>query len=308
MINNLKMIDFSSVICFIIFISGFLYLQTINYNAEEKLIQLNTETERQKTELEVKNKTITDSIHYAKEIQNAALPKQQILNPYCSESFILYKPKDIISGDFFMFNVVEDHLIITVADCTGHGIPGALMSMLGISFLSESIRKPGLQKPNEILNNIRQQIKDALKQHDFSTKAKDGIDMAIVEINAISKKAEFSGANRPLYLFKKDDPQTLIEYKPNKIPLGIHTRETNFTSFEFQIEKGDTLYLFSDGYEDQFNDDGTKKMRSKTFKEQLVSIQNKSMKAQCEELEQLHTQWKGDEPQTDDILIVGIRF
>ena len=307
LINNLMMINFSSLLTFVILISGFLYLQRINLNAEEKMKLLILETQSQKSELEIKNKTITDSIHYAKNIQNAVLPKHIILKQYCNDYFIIYKPKDIVSGDFYTINIIDKQLIISIADCTGHGIPGALMSMLGMSFFSETLRKPEIKKPDEILTELRHQIKNALKQQDFTSKSKDSIDMAVVTINTDTNEAQFSGANRPLYLIKAKSTE-IIEIKPDKTTVGVHSKEINFNSLSFQIEKGDSLYLFSDGYEDQFANNSLKKMSSKQFREQLLSMQNLTMKEQQHKLEDLHEKWRGTEAQTDDILIFGIRF
>jgi len=308
LINNLMMINFSSLLCFIIFIAGFLYLQTINYRAEEKQLLLFKETQRQKVELEIKNQTITDSINYAKTIQTAVLSNTRVLDSLCSDYFIMYKPKDIVSGDFYMFNRIEDYLILVVADCTGHGVSGALMSMLGISYLNEIIKKPEIQTTNEVLDAMRTQIKLVMNQRNFSTDSKDGIDISIVVLNTKTMKAQYSGANRPLIIFPANSNSKFIEYKPDKMPVGIHNKEESFSAIDFDIQNGDTLYLFTDGYEDQFGGLHDKKMKGKTFREQLVSIQSKSMQAQHDELDCLHKAWKGNESQTDDILVVGLRF
>jgi len=308
LINNLKMINFSSLLSFIIFISGFLYLQTINFKAEENQLKLYDEIHKQKHELEEKNQTITDSIHYAKTIQTAVLSNTEILDYYCSDYFILYKPKDIVSGDFYLFNKIDDFIILVVADCTGHGVSGALMSMLGISYLNEILKKPEIQSTDRVLCAMRSQIKQVMNQKDLSTDTKDGLDISIVVINTKTMIAQYSGANRPLIVFPANSNSNYIEHKPDKMPVGIHNKEVDFTAIDFDIHKGDTLYMFTDGYEDQFGGLNDKKMKGKTFREQLIAIQNLNMNAQRAKLEHLHGEWKGSEIQTDDILIVGIKI
>lgn len=306
-INSLLMINYSSVLSFIIFIAGYWYLQHLNFNAEKRIYALLEETNIQKHEIETIHKTLTDSIHYAKGIQNAVLPKHDILKQYCTDYFLLYKPKDIISGDFYNIQVYYNQLIIAVADCTGHGIPGALMSMLGMSFLNQTLSKTGLKKTDETLNTLRTHIKTALKQSDFDSKTKDGIDMSIVIIDLDTLKAQYSGANRPILHIAASDTKTITELKPDKFPVGIYTRESNFSLHEFQLTKGDTLYLYTDGYEDQFGADHISKFKTKRFKEQILKIQSQSMSQQQTFIDDLHNSWKGKEPQTDDILILGIR-
>ena len=307
-INSLQMINFCSFLSFTIFIAGYWYLQHINFKAEERIYSLLKETNTQKIEIEVIHKTLTDSIHYAKSIQTAALPKQEIIKPFCNESFLLYKPKDIISGDFYMFYVYYNQLIISVADCTGHGIPGAMMSMLGISFLNQTLHKTGLKKSDEILFTLRNLVKTSLKQSDLESTANDGIDMSIVVIDMDTLKAQFSGANRPILMIKESDPKTIIEFKPDKNPVGIFSKETSFTSHDFQLSKGDTLYFYTDGFEDQIGSDHTTKYKHKNFKNLLLGIQNHHLSEQQNIIEKTLINWRGDEPQTDDILIFGIKI
>ena len=308
LLNDLRAINFSSLLSFIIFISGYLYLQQLNYNAEKQINNLLEETKQQKAELEQKNTTITDSINYAKTIQTAVLSNTHILDTECRDYFVLYKPKDIVSGDFYLFNKIEDYLILVVADCTGHGVSGALMSMLGISYLNEIIKKSEIKSTDHVLSEMRKQIKTVLNQNDFSAISKDGIDIVLVVVNTKTMEAQFSGANRPLVVIPADEKSEMIEYKPNKMPVGVHNKEEDFTAIDFKIAKGDTLYLFTDGYEDQFGGTESKKMKAKVFRDELLAIYKSPMQEQKQYLEQFYQQWKGNEPQTDDILLVGIRF
>lgn len=308
LLNDIRAINYSSLLSFLIFISGYLYLQQLNYVAEKQITTLLEETKQQKAELELKNTTITDSINYAKTIQTAVLSNTHNLDGNCNDYFILYKPKDIVSGDFYLFNKIEDYLVLVVADCTGHGVSGALMSMLGISYLNEIIKKSELLSTSNILSEMRKNIKTVLNQNDFSAISKDGIDIVLVVVNTKTMEAQFSGANRPLVVISADVNPEVFEYKPNKMPVGVHNKEEDFTTIDFTIAKGDTLYLFTDGYEDQFGGTGSKKMKSKVLRDELLAIHKTPMQNQKQHLEQFYQQWKGNEPQTDDILLVGIRF
>ena len=297
------------------------------------------EIERQKVEevkkiIEEKNKNITDSINYALKIQEALIPKVKTVRQYFNDSFILFKPRDIVSGDFYWIAEVENQIIITVADCTGHGVPGAFMSMLGIAILKEIVVKEYITQPALILKRLRKEIINVLHQTGAEGEQIDGMDMALcaIELTPLSTslktcfpspneegnccKMQFAGANNPLYIIHTDNSDlttfqklsNLDEIKGDKMPIAIHRIMENFTNNEIQIYKGDTIYLFSDGYADQFGGDENKKITSKRFKMLLTEIQQLSMEKQKVALEKFLFSWKGNNEQIDDITVVGIKL
>ncbi|NSW46609.1 MAG: tetratricopeptide repeat protein, partial [Bacteroidales bacterium] len=201
---------------------------------------------KQKEHIEFYHKRQTDSINYAKRIQEAVLPISKMARSILGEHFILFKPKDIVSGDFYWTTQIDNMLIVAVADCTGHGVPGAFMSMLGISFLNEIVRKKEMTKANDVLNELRKEIINALQQKGIAGEQKDGMDIALIAINKNTLQCQFAGANNPLYLVRKaqNEPTAnyeLIEYKGDKMPVAIHIIMNNFTNYEFQLEQGDML-------------------------------------------------------------------
>lgn len=307
-VDNYGIINRNAFMSFILISMGCIYLQRLNIHAEKKIYSLFQESNEQKLILEEKNHTITQSITYARYIQKAVLSRPEVLTGYCSDHFLLFQPKDIVSGDFWLFKTFDNKLVVSVADGTGHGVPGAFLSMLGISFLSEVVRKSQNNTPAQALVDLRSQIKLALHQQDFSSELHDGMDMALVYIDTQTGIAEFAGARRPLLLIKASNPKEIVEYKPDRMPIGIYETETAFTNHSIKLEKGDTLYLFTDGYEDQFGEVANVRYKSKTFRETLLSIQSMSMSEQRNHLETIHRKWRGGEDQTDDILVVGIKI
>lgn len=279
----------------------------------EKIVSQNRQLEAQSNEISiqrdlllVQKQNITDSILYASHIQKALLPSDDILNDIFSDHFIYYKPRDIIGGDFYYVKKIENTLVLAVADCTGHGVPGALLSMLGISYLNEIIHTKELSETNTILNEMRDKIKLALHQSNQSREAKDGMDMALIAIDLSSKILKYSGANNPVYIIRDSE---LIELKADKMPIGIQPREKpNFTNLEFQLQKDDCIYLFSDGYADQIDKESMKKFSLKNFQKLLLNISNWSMSEQRTELENVIDNWRNNEDQTDDMLVVGVRI
>jgi len=267
---------------------------------------------KQKEHIEYYNKKLTDSISYAKKIQEAVLPNSEQSRSILGNHFILFKPKDIVSGDFYWATQIDEWLIACVADCTGHGVPGAFMSMLGISFLNEIVRKKEITKTNDALNALRKEIIQALQQKGIQNEQKDGMDIAFVAINKQTLQCQYSGANNPLYIIKKKKTEIqeyeLIELKPDKMPVAIHVYMESFTYNEIQLEKGDCLYLFSDGYADQFNGKTGKKFMNKRFKELLITNADKTMDEQKQILENTIVEWMGDTEQTDDITVMGLKI
>jgi serine phosphatase RsbU (regulator of sigma subunit)/tetratricopeptide (TPR) repeat protein len=283
----------------------------------------------QKDHIEEIHKKITDSINYAKRIQEAVLPMSDTARSILGEHFILFKPKDIVSGDFYWATQINEWLIVAVADCTGHGVPGAFMSMLGISFLNEIVRKKEITKSNQVLNELRKEVINALQQRGVQSEQKDGMDIVLIAINKTTMQCQFSGANNPLYVVKKfenlkmcqfeNEPSSsnqpisssthqLIEYKGDKMPVAIHPVMNDFTYNEFQLEQGDILYLFSDGYADQFGGEQGKKFLYKRFKELIITNAGKPMNEQKQALDNSIIQWIGNGEQTDDITVVGIKI
>jgi len=248
---------------------------------------------------------ITESIQYAYRIQSAAIPPVEILQDILTDYFIFYKPRDIVSGDFYWISEQDHKLIIIAADCTGHGVPGAFMSMLGIAFLNEIVNKENITKPSEILSKLRQNIIKALQQSGKDGEQRDGMDVAAITIDLRKNILEFAGANNPLYLIRNEE---LIEKKGSKMPVSIHRNMSDYENHIIKVDKKDTIYIFSDGYPDQFGGPNGKKFKYKPFKELLVSIQNQPMKIQNQLLEENFESWKGNLEQIDDVLVIGVKI
>lgn len=246
------------------------------------------------------------SLKYASFIQRAVLPDQNYMENLFREFFIFHQPRDIVSGDFYYCSRKEDYIVVAVGDCTGHGVPGALMSIMGISFLNEILSIRGTIRSSRILNLLRERVMKALHQKGYELENKDAMDMALCVFHPRSGKLQFSGANNPLYHIRN---KVLTEIKPDKMPVGIDAIEENsFTSHTLQLKPGDIVYLFSDGYPDQFGGPENKKFKYGPLRELLIRISDLSMEEQRTELDQVMSRWKGDEPQVDDILVFGIRF
>jgi len=288
-----------------------------------ELEQSNEEILAQRDEIEEKNilitnqrdialkqkQEITDSIQYAQRIQEAVLPDKKMFVQDIEDYFIYFKPKDIVSGDFYWMTRFNDKLIVAAADCTGHGVPGAFMSMLGVTFLNEIINKDRISEPGKILDKLRAKIIDSLHQTDGESK--DGMDMAISVIDTKKQEIQYAGAYNPLYLIPADENN---EYKINKInadrmPIGIHLKmDDDFTNHIIKYNKGDSIYMFSDGYMDQFGGENGRKLKSRKFQELLITIQDKTMGEQKEILDKFLNKWKGDLEQLDDIIIIGLKL
>ncbi len=324
------------------------------------------EVQKQKEIIEEIHHEVSQSIDYATRIQKSILPDENILQNHLSEHFIFFKPKDKVSGDFYWWTHIENHTVIAVADCTGHGVPGAFMSMLGASFLREIVEKEYVTHTGVILRKLRKEIIKALKQKSNTSTSstsggmKDGMDMAIISINHQTNIMQFSGANNPLYIIKSviattdrhglrphdDDKNTVIaseqsergnlpndndiatpsarndaliltmthnefglyEIKPDKMPIAIYERMDNFTTHEIKIEQNDQLYMFSDGFADQFGGEKGKKFKYKPFKRLLLENSGKTMAEQKEIIAKTFNNWIKDYEQVDDITIVGIKI
>jgi len=253
-------------------------------------------------ELQLKNNELTESITYAQRIQQSILANPDGLSEHVSDSFIHYQPKDIVSGDLYWYYKKENKLYVAAVDCTGHGVPGALMSVVANGLLRNIIVKRNLANPAEILFALDEELQLAL----LNENSADGMDIALCEIDLTSKKLSFSGAFRPLVLIRDNK---LIEFKASKYPIGLYVDvKKQFDLHEYDLQTGDSLYLFSDGYSDQFGGERNKKFQRKNFYELLLSIQDMDMTEQCSFLEYAHNNWRQDLPQTDDILVIGLKI
>ena len=284
-----------------VFVSDHIARAIENVRAEEKIT-------KQHLQLIQQTKAITDSISYARRIQRAVLPTRAYIDNILSDHFTLFKPKDIVSGDFYWVREIDGSIVVIVADSTGHGVPGALMSMLGITLINEQFRTFGIRQPGEILGHLRRKVKDILVQDGAVKEAMDGMDMAIAIIDPGKKKLLFAGANRPLYLVRKKDDYEFITLKGDKQPIGIHWEETGFTNHVISIEKHDTLYLFTDGFVDQYGGERRKKFKNRNFKQLLLSVQAESMEQQGESIEAAFEKWRGSYEQIDDVCVIGLRL
>ena len=293
-------------------ISIFLVLIFRLYKQKQKanviLEQKNEEISRQRDHIFQQNKEITSSIEYAKRIQTALLPPQELIDAIIPESFILFKPRDIVSGDYYWLNQKGSKIISVTADCTGHGVPGAFMSMLGISFLNEivNVTKPEELRSDQVLNHLRELIISSLRQTGKSGESRDGMDMTICIIDTETFMLDYAGAYNAIYIVRQNE---LIESQPDKMPIGIHVKELGpFTPYSFQLQKGDIIYSCSDGYADQFGGPENNKYRRKNFKDLLLKIHSLEMNKQKEMLDQTLMNWMKGYEQVDDILVCGIKI
>lgn len=261
--------------------------------------------EEKNRQVQEKNREILDSINYAKRIQTAILPSLQLREKVLPDHFVFYEPKDIVAGDFYWLEETKDSIIVAVADCTGHGVPGAMMSVVCHNALNRSVKEFGLRKPGEILDKTREIIVDELSknQQDVS----DGMDISLCTWNKSNNEITWAGANNPLWIWKKESSE-IIEIKPNKQPIGKHFDMQPFTSHKVELEKGDRIYLITDGYADQFGGPESKKFKSKNLKNLLVQISNKKIHQQIDILKSTFFKWKGELEQIDDVCIMGIEI
>ncbi len=254
----------------------------------------------------VRNREITDSLRYAGLIQQAMLPSTQVIDKLLSEYFILFMPKSFVSGDFYWVAYKNKQRYIVAADCTGHGVPGALMSIMGISFLNEITSNGCPQMSNRILNKLREKIMESLNQTGEINESKDGIDLSMCIINKDKTSIQFSGANNPLYIIRNNK---LLEIKADSMPVGINAvSEEPFSVTDIKIRKNDILYMFSDGFPDQFGGPDGKKFKYRPFKQLLLDIHKRKMNEQHTILRNTINNWMGNNEQIDDILIFGFKI
>lgn len=258
----------------------------------------------QRDQIAYQKKHITDSIMYAKRIQAALIPSLELFSDKL-EHFVLYKPLAIVSGDFYWVSTKDNLQVIIAADCTGHGVPGAFMSMLGVALLNEIVNEKNIFMPEQILNRLREEVIKSLKQVPDEESVKDGMDAAVCTIDFNNNVLYYSGANCPLYLIRGTE---LIHYRADKMPVAIHYKMQPFTLNTIELQKGDAFYIFSDGYADQFGGPAQKKFMTGKLKETLLEIASKPMLEQGEILDRIFEEWKGDNPQVDDVTLIGVRY
>ena len=303
-------------VIFIIF--GLTFLLRINGQYEDKISQLiknledknnlleksNEEILTQKETIELKNKNITESIQYARKIQTAFLPKPGFIANHFPNSFVYYQPKDIVSGDFYWLRHIDNMKIVIVADCTGHGVPGALLSILGITLLNDYIINKQIYQPAQLLNALRNGVKESLTQTGINPEQKDGMDIAVCIYNVDTAELTYAGANCPIILIQNNE---LTELKPNRQPIGYYIKEVPFEQISVSVTSNSMFYLFSDGLESQFGGEKNTRFKKKLLYNLLFSVSDFPLDEQKNTIESEFYNWKGKMEQIDDILLVGVR-
>ena len=274
---------------------------------ENKVAERTAEVVQKNNELDEKNKEITASIRYAKRIQDAILPPDDFVRTCLPKTFVLYKPKDIVSGDFYWVSDKKDKVLFAAVDCTGHGVPGAFMSIVGHNLLEQIVTEHELTQPAAILDELNKSVSDTLRQSKVDESVKDGMDITLCCFDRTTNEIHFAGAFNPLFLIRNKE---LTEIKGDKFPIGNLKigEQKKFTNHTIQLQKGDTIYIFSDGYADQFGGPFGKKFKYKAFKQLLIDIQPLNMEEQQNALNKNIEEWKGNMEQVDDILIIGTRL
>ena len=271
--------------------------------------------EESKKVQEEKNREVADSINYAKRIQDALIPPVEVFKKIIPNSFVLFKPKDIVSGDFYWISELdttkedaknnEKLVVYSVADCTGHGVPGAFMSLIGLKIFNQSIKQPTVNSPAQALDYFNKEVYKTINRHsDSENVIRDGMDVALVSINFKTLMLYFAGAKNPVYIVRDKE---LHEIKGDKQPIGFSENHAPFVDYQYQLEKGDMVYVFSDGYADQFGGPKGKKLKYKPFKNTLIEHSNKSLDEQEAQLNKLFEEWMGDLEQLDDVCVIGVR-
>ena len=291
------------ILVIVLVFSFFIYRALKENKKKNKIIsEQKTEVEKQKHLVEEKHKDITDSINYAQKIQTSLIVSEKTLASKVDNVFVLFKPRDIVSGDFYWYGQKNGFKLLAVADCTGHGVPGAFMSMIGITLLNQIVNEKGIVSPAEILNKLREGIISSLNQTNDESNKRDGMDVSVIAWNV--NELIYAGANNSAIAVV--DKQ-IIELKPNKQPIGLHEKQTAFTEQRLELKKIQSIYLYTDGITDQFGGDQNKKIKLKVFKEWLIEIAGFNSAKQKQELNDKFNKWKQSNEQTDDVLVIGIK-
>jgi len=302
---------YASLTCIILIIIETQFLWQRITKAHLNLIQ------KQKQKIEQQNKNINDSLNYASRIQTALLPSNKKMNSVLNDHFIYYKPRDIVSGDFYWLNEINDKIIIAAADCTGHGVPGAFVSLLGISFLNEIVQgivdDNKLIKPAVVLNELRNKIVSAISNKEEDDENYDGMDISICIIDRKSRTMCFAGALLPVYIAKirknENEDNKLIQLRGDIFPIGMSDFENySYKNKRIELDEGDVFYMFSDGYADQFGGKKGRKFLTSNFKKLLANIAHFPLEEQKNKLHENINKWKGNNAQIDDIMVLGIKI
>ena len=292
---------FNYAVTFLICLYFILNILDSHVEYEELLLNQKELVQNQHNELQSNHKLIQESIRYAKKIQRALLPSQKQFEQNLKEAFVLYLPKDVVAGDFYWQTSSGNKTFFAVADCTGHGVPGALMSIICNNALNRCVKEFSLKEPGEILNKARDIVINEFSKSDHSVT--DGMDIALCAIEG--NKLEFSGANNPLWLIRNGE---FIEIKANRQPVGAHLKMKPFENQTIDLMEDDLIYLFSDGFADQFGGKNNQKFYKKNLRSKLLSMADMSIDNQLEELVKCFENWKGNHDQIDDVCILGLRF
>ena len=310
LLNNILLVSIVVSVIFLVMLF-FIAKLYIGKRRDNQILELqNEKIEKQNTEITAQKDKIVESIRYAQKIQQAVMPPEEYFSKYLPDHFIMLKPKDIVSGDFYWGNHVGEKFVFTAADCTGHGVPGAFMSLLGIAFLNDITARMTAENitAGDILTILRSNIITYLRQSGKEDEQKDGMDMAICVYDKKQSKIQYAGAHNPLIIIRDN---TLTQTDADEMPIGYYENQTDkFTNHEIDIKKGDMLYMFSDGYSDQFGivDGKRRKYMIRNFRDFLLKIHNLELKEQKQRLDDNIENWRGNLKQLDDILVVGVRF
>ncbi|MEX2484404.1 MAG: SpoIIE family protein phosphatase [Brumimicrobium sp.] len=295
-------------------------LWDLSVDEEDRYVLIGNDiTERKNAEKRIQNKNkilqdtqkdFLDSVNYAQKLQEAILPNQDKIKEYVRDSFILYKPKDIVSGDAYWLSRTKEHLFIAAIDCTGHGIPGAMLTILANNLLREIILKQEVNDPGEILNTLDKELMATFNNDEHIQQTLDGLDIVLIRLDKASDKLSYAAALRPLFIVRNSE---YFELKGDRYPIGLLEGITkDFKTYTFDLQENDSIYLYSDGYADQFGGpkqlQGGKKFTKKKLRELLLSIQDLPMEEQLGFLDYIHNNWKQDIEQTDDIVVIGLKF
>ena len=284
------------------------------FNQKELIARVRTQIEIKRSrdkisknlkEIEYKNKLITYSIKYAQKIQTSLMKKSQNGSDFFTDFFCLILPKDIVSGDFYWLHKTDNKFLVGVFDCSGHGIPGAFMSILGVTLLNETVIREKITDPNLILNRLREKVIEALGQKGTFSEVRDGMDGSVISYDLLSRNLVYSGSYNPMYLIRDNK---IIEFKGDKMPLSYHLKMDDFSTQEMVTKPDDLIYLFTDGYKDQFGGPFQKKFRSAQFKEALLKNHKEPLNVQKHILHETYIKWRGQEEQVDDITVLGLKL
>jgi serine phosphatase RsbU (regulator of sigma subunit) len=303
-IKNIFIFGFVLLLIFIFFVLKSYKMKVINNRI---ILEQKIAIEEKNQLVENQHKDIKDSIKYAERIQGAILPPTNFWNSILPNSFVLYQPKDVLSGDFYWIAETDEYKFIAAADCTGHGVPGALISIVNYNLLNKAVLEKHITNPGAILDAVNVWLTESLHQTAANSPVKDGMDICLISINKETNEILFSGANNPLFVYSEDN---ITEYKGDKFPVGsfVDEQTLNFKTSSIEVKKGDVLYMFSDGYADQFGGERGKKFKLNKLRTEFKSNYKKPIKEQKNLFHKTFTEWKGELEQVDDVLIIGIEI